>query len=775
MLTIIPRRVVIRLCGLLLLPLCSPASPALAETILVPDDFPTIQGAIDQATDGDVILVDPGTYVETIDFLGKAITVRGTDCHANTVIDGGGNTFFAVVTCDTGEGPETVLQGFTITGGAFGGMYNASAVVKGSELPSSPTVIDCRFEFNASPGAGGAVLNVGFFDTPVAATFIDCDFVYNSAQSGGGMLNSFATVTLERCSFVGNTAEGDGGGLSNLHNSHGNLVDCVFEGNGAGAIGGGMNNLTSDPILVDCVFANNVASGPIGPGNGVGGAIHTQYGSPQIVNSLFTNNSAAFGGAVTVEEGHPAFINCTFSQNAATGLSPTAGAIWIAGIDTTTVTNSILWGNVPNEINASAAVNVTYSNVEGGYPGEGNIGEDPGDAPDFVDVSSGDFTLLPGSAGEDEGNSAAVPAGVEEDLRGVPRIVSTAVDMGAYECLLDPCTLLCAPVFVDCNGNGVPDTCDVAIGDPSSDCNGNFVPDECESGGTIDIIFVVDGSGSIDENEWTLQKEGIVDCLNGPDAVIPADGSASIAVIQFSDVECIPVPLTVIDSAVTAEALATTIEGLELIESSTQLAIALERAFEIFRDQGTGAVRQLFITTDAGFSTSQDADEALEQCRRLGEELGVKICTGLVGDFLPDAPELMMEFANATNPPETTRPVGSYRLIPPMTPDEIGALCLDCVETCSADINGDGVVNVTDLVEVILAWGVCECCPADTNLNGVVDVVDLLAVILTWGPCPGSALPPNFAGDPPSVEDAMDCMQRYGQDRVRLNACLESK
>jgi hypothetical protein len=55
---------------------------------------------------------------------------------------------------------------------------------------------------------------------------------------------------------------------------------------------------------------------------------------------------------------------------------------------------------------------------------------------------------------------------------------------------------------------------------------------------------------------------------------------------------------------------------------------------------------------------------------------------------------------------------------------------------CPADITGDGVVNVDDLLAVINAWGACPGCPADITGDGVVNVDDLLAVINAWGPCP---------------------------------------
>ena len=63
-----------------------------ASTIHVPGDQPTIQAGINAASNGDTVLVDPGTYYENIDFLGKAITVTSSGGAAQTIIDGGART-----------------------------------------------------------------------------------------------------------------------------------------------------------------------------------------------------------------------------------------------------------------------------------------------------------------------------------------------------------------------------------------------------------------------------------------------------------------------------------------------------------------------------------------------------------------------------------------------------------------------------------------------------------------------------------------------------------
>ena len=59
--------------------------------------------------------------------------------------------------------------------------------------------------------------------------------------------------------------------------------------------------------------------------------------------------------------------------------------------------------------------------------------------------------------------------------------------------------------------------------------------------------------------------------------------------------------------------------------------------------------------------------------------------------------------------------------------------CPDCV----GDTNADSQVNVTDLLALLAAWGLCPAfCPPDINSDGTVNVTDLLALLAAWGPCP---------------------------------------
>jgi len=130
----------------------------------------------------------------------------------------------------------------------------------------------------------------------------------------------------------------------------------------------------------------------------------------------------------------------------------------------TRLTNSILWGNTapdgPQIYNDDSSFAITYSDIQGGWPGYGNIDEDPlfvrnpddgGDgweddpATPNVDEGAnddyGDLHLQPGSPCIDTGDSDAVPPDIITDLDGNPRIVNEIVDMGAYELQMIPLSL----------------------------------------------------------------------------------------------------------------------------------------------------------------------------------------------------------------------------------------------------------------------------------------------------------------------------------------------
>ena len=323
---------------------------AVADIINVPGDQPTIQAGIDAAVNGDEVVVAPRTYFEAIDFLGKAITVRSSDGPEVTIIDA--QQTGTVVTCNSGEGPDTVLDGFTVTGGGGGlggGMYN---------IASSPTVTNCTFSGNtAFGGAGGGMSN--FNSSP---TVTDCTFSGNTAGQGGGMSNIGSSPNVTNCTFSGNSASNVGGGMSNVNNSSpmvsnctfiGNTADGPFSGNSADNRGGGMFNQNSSPTVNDCTFSGNSAADR-------GGGMFNDSGSPMVSNCTFIGNTAdglaSFDGGGGMYNGpgsNPTVTGCAFDSN--TGVF-WGGAMVNANNDATVVDSLFVGNSVTGENSWGAAI-----------------------------------------------------------------------------------------------------------------------------------------------------------------------------------------------------------------------------------------------------------------------------------------------------------------------------------------------------------------------------------------------------------------------------------
>lgn len=155
-------------------------TPAEGRNIYVPEDYVSIQEAIDAAKDGDTVIVSPGYYEENITFKGKRIILRSTAPEKNevvnsTVIDGKGTG--PVVSFTSFETNESVLQGFTITGGythkSGGGIFIQNA---------SPSIKNNRIIKNQAMEYGGGVYILDW-SSPVLR---DNEISYNISEMGGG-------------------------------------------------------------------------------------------------------------------------------------------------------------------------------------------------------------------------------------------------------------------------------------------------------------------------------------------------------------------------------------------------------------------------------------------------------------------------------------------------------------------------------------------------------------------------------------------------------------
>jgi hypothetical protein len=156
-------------------------------------DYNTIQGGIDAASDGDRLVVAPGTYYENIDFSGKNITLTSTSPMDRRVVDAtiidGSRGAAPVVRFLLGENRDSVLQGFTITGGTgYGGvgggiLVGPVAVGAGRDLYRSPTI-----QYNVITGnqtTQGAGIAVTFRSSPLIQYNL---IAGNTASYGGGIM-----------------------------------------------------------------------------------------------------------------------------------------------------------------------------------------------------------------------------------------------------------------------------------------------------------------------------------------------------------------------------------------------------------------------------------------------------------------------------------------------------------------------------------------------------------------------------------------------------------
>ena len=192
-------------------------------TYYVPDNYSSVQDAIDAAFPLDEIVVRPDTYFENIDFQGKPITIRSEDPDnpsvvASTIIDGSQSG--SVVIFQTGEDADSVLEGFTITNGSAtngGGLYCSF---------SSPIIRKNIISGNSATSYGG-----GIYCTYSSPEITQNTLSGNSATYGGAIYCTISSPDISYNTISANSAISQGGGDLLLHFQPGHLPQhhlCKF-------------------------------------------------------------------------------------------------------------------------------------------------------------------------------------------------------------------------------------------------------------------------------------------------------------------------------------------------------------------------------------------------------------------------------------------------------------------------------------------------------------------------------------------------------------------
>ncbi|NQU04455.1 MAG: right-handed parallel beta-helix repeat-containing protein, partial [Calditrichaeota bacterium] len=373
----------------------------------VPDDFETIQAAVDAADAGDTVLVHPGTYVENVFVWYEDITIGSLYMTTGeehfieeTIVDG--DSIYAVFDLGWCESPPrdqgpVVLSGLTIRNGRKG-IYCRGAYLR---------IENCIIRDNHGGETGGGI----FLTHETDLTVINSRITNNTAVNGAGIYCHDPAPVITGCTFNGNFAEEAGGAIYLTAGAEPQIEDCIITGNFAD-IGGGIYCEASNPVITSCLFTGNMCENFLG------------------WTFAATENST------------PVLINCTISWAAIFGWTP---AVFCSASDMI-IANSLIWGDSPLSISfdsesAASSMTIAFSDIYGGPNSidtndngevnwlDGSIAEDPR----YVDYWGGDYNLTENSPCVDAGTAFFV---WEDDTlvnMTEDEYQSGAPDMGAYE------------------------------------------------------------------------------------------------------------------------------------------------------------------------------------------------------------------------------------------------------------------------------------------------------------------------------------------------------
>ena len=340
--------------------------------------FATIQKGIDSSSDGDTVLVAAGTYVENINYNGKNImvgslylTTQDTSYISSTIIDS--DSSGSIVVFESFEDSTAVLNGFTFQNIIFYSGEGSQAIININE--SSPKIINNRFDnFYLFQGGESAVIYCENSNSLIMNNVFTNGSLGNGYVLGGFILSKNSNVTIRNNRIEnGYVGFAEPSGFIVSVNSE-NIIE---------------SNIIINPSMGYCVIC---------------AAISILDGSNCIIRNNFIFQAYGDGyGAVVASQSQYVSHNNTFVSNSRGYANLSSDGI---------VSNDIIYGSSNAVyIDTNSNIQVSYSDIEGGWEGEGNIDADPL----FCNQDGGDYTLAENSpcigTGEDGANMGAFGIG----------------------------------------------------------------------------------------------------------------------------------------------------------------------------------------------------------------------------------------------------------------------------------------------------------------------------------------------------------------------------
>ena len=391
-------------------------STLISNIIFVPQDYPDIQGAINNSFPNDTIIVSPGIYTENIIINNHSLSLVSSEGPSNTTINGNFNG--AVININAPEN-HIEINGFTIQNG-IGELLNAGSRYGGGIISHNTALtLDSILVENNEAFAGGAICIYNSYSSETESILKNSIIQNNTASEGGGIfiINQYLNIFNSYINNNGMIPFGSGGGIQALA-ANINIESSIIENNHS-RFGGGLYIGNSNSYIDKTIISNNISDSH-------GGGVWVGSGSEsEFVKTLISENVAdGFGGGIFNYDANIIIDKSTITSNLV--LSTISGAGIYTDIGNTAINNSIIYfnrlensGSINENINGPSTnnfseYNIEYSNVEADQNwipnGIGVISSNP----DFINDS---YHLSATSVCIDAGNPAYTdPDGTRLDI-----------------------------------------------------------------------------------------------------------------------------------------------------------------------------------------------------------------------------------------------------------------------------------------------------------------------------------------------------------------------